>query len=219
MKFFTKGTIISLILFILVVLVSWYVYPILPERVISHWGPSGEADGTMGKFWGTFLLPLLMGIMFLVMIIVPRFDPKKKNIETVRGAYDSFLVLLMVFFSILQGFILGVNLGFTIDPARFFPFLFGVLFISIGFILEKLKQNWTIGIRTPWTLSSEVVWNKTHILGGKVFKIAGVLACLGVILPQYSFLVFLIPLIIGVVVIFIYSYRLYKKEQNEIIQK
>ena len=101
-----------------------------------------------------------------------------------------------------------------IDPTRVFPFLFGFLFIGLGFLIERVKQNWTIGIRNPWTLSSEVVWDKTHKVGGKVFKIVGVVACLGIIFPTISFLVFLIPLILGVAGLFVYSYRLYKREKK-----
>ncbi|RJQ30082.1 SdpI family protein [Candidatus Parcubacteria bacterium] len=214
MKIFTRGINISIALIIMSVLLGVYVYPILPETMVSHWGPYGEANGTMGKFWGTFLMPLIMAIVFLIMAIVPRFDPKKRNIEDVRGAYDALLILLTVFFFVLYSFILGTNLGLSLNPPQFFPFIFGALFFSLGFILERLKQNWTIGIRTPWTLSSETVWKKTHVLGGKIFKISGILACLGVIFSNVSFLFFLVPLLVGIIVIFIYSYLLYKKEEK-----
>lgn len=215
MKLFTKGTIISLILLALTILVSLYVYPLLPNQMISHWGPHGEANGFMGKFWGTFLLPIIMLVVLVMMVVIPRIDPKKRNIETVRGAYDAFLVLLMAFFLVIQKFILGVNLGFQIHPAKFFSFTFGIFFVGIGFIIERLRQNWTIGIRTPWTLSNEVVWNKTHKVGGLMFKIVGIIACLGIVFPSLSFFILLIPLIVGVIFLFFYSYRIYKKEEKK----
>lgn len=213
MKIFTKGTIISLVIIVVTFIVSAYFFPILPERIASHWNEMGEVNGYMSKFWGTFLIPILMIVFLFIFLVVPRMDPKQKNIEEVRGAYDAFLVSLFIFFGVIQGFILAANLGSGISANRVFPVAIGFLLIVLGFIFEKLKQNWTIGIRTPWTLSSEVVWNKTHALGGKVFKIIGIIACLGAAFSQYAVWFFLSPIILGIIIIFVYSYRIYKKEQ------
>lgn len=215
MKIFTKGVMISLGIIILSLIVGVYFYPVLPEKIASHWGAMGEVNGYMSKLWGVLFVPIVLLVLLLILVIIPRFDPKKEVIEKMRGIYDAFLVLLSSFFFLLQLFIIGTNLVAWIDPARVFPFLFGFLFIGLGFLIEKVKQNWTIGIRNPWTLSSEVVWDRTHKLGGKIFKIVGVVACLGIVFPTISFLVFLIPLFLGVVGLFIYSYRLFKKEKGK----
>ena len=215
MKIFTKGVAISLGIIVLSLLVGVYFYPVLPDKIASHWGAMGEVNGYMPKLWGVLFVPIILLVLLIILVMVPRFDPKKEVIEKMRGVYDAFLVLLCSFFFLLQLFIIGTNLVTWIDPARVFPFLFGFLFIGLGFLIERVKQNWTMGIRNPWTLSSEMVWDKTHKLGGKVFKIVGVVACLGVVFPTVSFLVFLIPLILGIIGLFIYSYQLFKKEKNE----
>ncbi len=79
-------------------------------------------------------------------------------------------------------------------------------------MMEKARQNWFIGVRTPWTLSSEVVWDKTNRLAGKLFKGAGVLAALGVIFPEYAILLILVPVILAAIYPVIYSYREYQLE-------
>ncbi|MFA5870658.1 MAG: DUF1648 domain-containing protein [Candidatus Paceibacterota bacterium] len=214
MKLFTKGVVISLGIVVLSLLFGVYFYPILPDQIASHWGAMGEVNGYMSKLWGILFIPILLFVLLSILVMVPRFDPKKEAIEKMTGIYDAFLILLSSFFFLLQLFIVGSNLVTGIDPARIFPFLFGLLFIGLGFLIERVKQNWTIGIRNPWTLSSEAVWDKTHKAGGKVFKIVGVIACFGIVFPTISFLVFLIPLIAGVVGLFIYSYQLYKREKK-----
>jgi len=215
MKLFTKGVAVSLGIIVLALFVGAYFYPILPDQIASHWNAMGEVNGYMSKLWGILFIPIILFVLLSILVVVPRFDPKKEAIEKMRGIYDAFLILLSSFFFLLQLFIVGSNLVAWIDPARVFSFLFGFLFIGLGFLIERVKQNWTIGIRNPWTLSNEVVWDKTHKLGGRVFKIVGVIACLGIVFPTISFLVFLIPLLFGVIGLFVYSYQLFKKEKTK----
>jgi uncharacterized membrane protein len=90
----------------------------------------------------------------------------------------------------------------------------GLLFYYTGVLCEKSKRNWFIGIRTPWTLSSDKVWEKTHKIGGKLFKIAGIIAILGALTPEYAIILILIPVISAVGYTIAYSYFEYQKEVN-----
>jgi uncharacterized membrane protein len=103
------------------------------------------------------------------------------------------------------------NLGIKISPNITFPVAIGILFYYIGVMLEKAKRNYFIGIRTPWTLHDEEIWDKTHQLGGKLFKIGGVLSALGVLIPRYSvfFILAIFPFVLYPV---LYSYLLYREK-------
>jgi len=104
------------------------------------------------------------------------------------------------------------NLGIRISPNVIAPIGIGILFFYIGILCENAKRNWFIGIRTPWTLSSERVWEKTHKIGGKLFKIAGVIAFFGVFFQSYALFFILVPVISVAAYTIIYSYFEYQKE-------
>lgn len=107
------------------------------------------------------------------------------------------------------------NRGVEISPNVIFPIGLGLLFFYIGVLCENAKRNWFIGIRTPWTLSSEVVWGKTHKFAGKLFKIAGAVALTGVFFGRYAFLFILIPVALISVYTIIYSYIEFQRETKE----
>lgn len=104
------------------------------------------------------------------------------------------------------------NLGIKISPNVIVPIGIGILFFYIGILCENAKRNWFIGIRTPWTLSSERVWERTHKIGGKLFKIAGVIAFVGVFFQSYALFFILVPVISVAAYTIIYSYVEYQKE-------
>jgi len=91
----------------------------------------------------------------------------------------------------------------------------GFLFIYIGLILKHLKQNWFIGIRTPWSLSNEKVWNKTHKLGSKLFVISGIITLAGILFPPTFMILFiLVPILASSIWLIVYSYLIYRKEKK-----
>ncbi|MDD1698195.1 MAG: DUF1648 domain-containing protein [Methanoregula sp.] len=193
-------------------LVTITVYPTAPDRIVSHWDAAGEADGSMSKFWGLFLIPIIMTGFVALLAVLPRIDPHKKNYEKFRDYYDGFILLFALFLLAIQVQIILWSIGYQISPNITFPILIGMLFIYLGFLLEHAEQNWFVGIRTPWTLSSTTVWKKTHELGGKLFKIAGVISCLGVFAGVYALLFVLIPALIVAVITVAYSYYEFQKE-------
>jgi uncharacterized membrane protein len=105
-------------------------------------------------------------------------------------------------------------MGVKISPNLTFPLLFGMLFIYLGFLLEHAEPNWFVGIRTPWTLSSESVWKKTHRLGGKLFKIAGVICLLGVLFQDYAIWTIMVPILLVSFYVVVYSYIEFQKETH-----
>jgi uncharacterized membrane protein len=133
----------------------------MPEKMASHWNGKGQVDGYIPKFWGLFLMPLVYVGLALLFFAIPKIDPLKANIERFRKYYDGFIILLFVFLVSVDLQDILWNLGIKISPNVTFPIGLGLLFFYIGILCEHSKRNWFIGIRTPWTLSSEKVWDKT----------------------------------------------------------
>jgi uncharacterized membrane protein len=192
--------------------ISIYYYPQMPEKVASHWNAEGQVDGYMSKFWGLFLMPVISAGMLLLFILIPRIDPLKSNIQEFRKYYDGFVVLIMVFLFYLHLLTIFWNLGFAFNMIIFLSPAFAILFYYSGILIENAKRNWFIGIRTPWTLSSDKVWDKTHKLGGKLFRIVGILALFAIFFESYAILVIVVPVIIVSIYTVVYSYFEYQKE-------
>jgi len=193
-------------------LLSIYAYPYLPEMVASHWNTKGEVDGYLPRFWGAFLVPTIMVGLYLLVVSVPKIDPLKANIMQFIKYYYGLIVVVLVFMLVVHTQVTLWSLGYVISPNIVFPISIGVLFIYIGALLNKAKRNWFVGIRTPWTLSSDTVWAKTHKIGGRLFILAGLVSILGVLLPEYAFLFILLPVIAVTFYTVVYSYVAYQRD-------
>jgi uncharacterized membrane protein len=187
----------------------------LPEQMASHWNINDQVDGYMSRFWGVFMMPLITLGMFVLFLVIPSIDPLKANIAQFRGAFNLFVVLIAAFMIYIYGLTLAWNLGYNTSfkmSTSLLPVL-GLLFIFIGFMLRQAKRNFFIGIRTPWTLSSDSVWDKTHKLGAILFMLSGALAFIGSFIGgMIAFWLFFAPLMGSTIFLVIYSYILYKQE-------
>lgn len=192
-------------------LVAIFLWPRLPEQMASHWNFAGEVDGYMPKIWGVLLVPGIQTLLLGLFAILPNLEPKKENLQKFRGYFDIFVILLMLFISYVGGLTFAWNLGARFDFGQTLLPALAILFFYIGILLSKAKQNWFVGIRTPWTLSSEIVWDKTHNLGGRLFKIAAVISLFGIFFKEAAFLFFLIPILVAAIYSVVYSYLEYQK--------
>ena len=168
----------------------------------------------MPKFWGVFLLPLITLAMLVLFLFVPSIDPLKANIALFREGFNVFIVLMVAFMLYIYGLSLAWSLGYTNFKmsGAMLPAV-GLLFILIGFLLRKAKRNFFIGIRTPWTLSSDTVWNETHRIGGVLFMLSGALAFLGGLFGgPTAFWMMFAPIIGSTLFLLVYSYVLYQRE-------
>ena len=193
-------------------LLGAYLYPIIPERMATHWDASGSVNGYLPKLWGLFLMPVISTVLFLVFLVIPRIDPLKENIAKFRAYYDLFILLLFGFLFYIYLLTIFWNLGYRFNIIQLMAPAIGLLIFYAGVMTENAKQNWFIGVRTPWTLSSEGVWNKTNRQAGKLFKAAGVLAALGAAFPEHAIWFILVPVILVGVYPLIYSYQEYRRE-------
>lgn len=200
------------------ILLSWgaglFYYNDLPAVMAGHWDASGTVNGTIGKFWGVTLLPLLMLIILCTLMLVPRIDPLRRNFHVFRARYNVLATLLMLFFTAVQIAMLAVNLGARFNILIVIMPLIGILFFYIGTLLPHTKRNFFIGIRTPWTVTSDIVWDKTNRLAGVLFKVLGVLAVLTVFAPGYALLAFIVPAAVVAIGLVLYSYAAYREIEH-----
>ncbi len=207
-----KGNLISLIFIALMLLLGTLAYPHLPEQIPSHWNMRGEVDGYSGRAFGTYGMPLIILGLLLMFHFLPMIDPRHKNYDQFKKPYQvlkiSVLALMTMLYVISMLYALGVplNISFLVNIS------IGFLFILIGNYLGKVKHNYFVGVKTPWTLASEDVWKKTHRLAGPLMAIAGALFVLGAFIDHPAF--YFIPIggiLLAAFVPMIYSYLLYKK--------
>ena len=210
----TKGEMAVFAIALAAFIVGACFYPYLPERMASHWNARGEVEGYMSKAWGTFLMPIvILGLGLLFMVIV-RIDPLKANIAKFRKYYDGFIILFSVFLFCLNLWMLLWNVGYKFSAKVIIIVLtigVGLLIFYTGILCENAKRNWFIGIRTPWTLSSDLVWDKTHKVGAKLFKAMGIIILAGVFWPGYLCWFIIVPTVLVSVFLIVYSYVVYQK--------
>ncbi|MGA2122122.1 MAG: SdpI family protein [Methanoregula sp.] len=207
--------ILPAIILVLVVtaVMTLIVYPMMPDVVASHWNTVGDVNGTLPKFWGLILIPLLMCVFCALLAVLPRIDPLRDNYRKFQDYYDGFILVFAAFLFFVQLEIILWGLGIRLSPNLTMPVMIGILFIYIGFLLEHAEPNWFVGIRTPWTLSSDSVWRKTHTVGAKLFKLAGVVSMIGTLAGMYAWVFILIPAVAVACYSIVYSYVEFRKEQ------
>jgi uncharacterized membrane protein len=209
-----KGEIISLGIILLFFAVGASLYPSMPEMMASHWNIQGEVDGYMPKLWGLFLMPIVSLALFLLLIFIPRLDPLKANVAKFRKYFDNFVAIVVLFLFYLYLLVIFWNKGARFEMIQFLAPAFAVLFYYAGVLTERAKRNWFIGIRTPWTLSNDKVWGKTHELGGRLFKTSGTLALLGIVFPVYAIWFVLAPVLFTAIYTVSYSYFEYRRQTD-----
>ena len=210
----TRTTIfVTIFLIAFAVTFSIAVFDRLPDQMASHWNTANQVDGYISRFWGAFLMPIMtVGILVLFMII-PSIDPLKANIAQFREYFNTFITLIAAFMVYMHILTMLWNLGYNqFNMGTAMMPAMGLLFVFAGVMMRKAKRNFFIGIRTPWTLSSDRVWDETHRLGSTLFIVSGLLALLGAVFEAYAIWLILIPVLGSTIFLLVYSYVLYQRE-------
>lgn len=209
-----KTEILPILLIIFSIVSSLYLFQLMPEEIPVHWNFEGQVDRLGDSSSHILIINLVLIGMYLLFIFLPCADPNKKRYIEFKKIYHIFKNILLLFMTSIF-FLTNLSaIGYNINISIYVPLFVGILFIIIGNYMAKIKMNWFMGIRTPWTLSSEEVWNKTHRLGGKLFILSGLLIAITGLLPQnYRISVFILA--IGLILIGSIggSYFIYKKHQ------
>lgn len=205
-----RADIISLLFVFSAIAVAAILYPSLPEQIPTHWNAQGEVDGYMKKPGGVIIMPAMAVFTFVIMKLIPVISPKGFRIDKFSDVFGVLQVTLVGFMSIVAILVMMEARGLDVRINEMIIAGTGLLFVIIGNYLGRVRKNFFIGIRTPWTLASDEVWNRTHRIGGRLFILSGVIIWIGAILRLP--LTWTVGVAVGLVLIpVVYSYFLYRK--------
>lgn len=204
-----KLNIISAIVVVIMFISAALSYSSLPAKIASHWNVAGEVNGYMSSVW-IFLVPVISLLLLLLFIYLPRLDPLRDNYKYFQKYYNGLILMITLFFLYIFLITLAWNLGYKVNIMLLLVPALAILFFYTGIMIQHTRRNWFVGIRTPWTISSDIVWNKTHRLGGLLFKISAVISLIGLIFPVYAIWFIVIPIVLSAIFSLIYSYFLFR---------
>lgn len=203
---------IPIILIITSVIISIVAYPFMPDQVPTHWNMQGEVDDYSSRLFNAVLMPGIIIFIYITLIVTPKIDPKKDNYQKFTGMYFIIMVATILILIAIQIITTLVALGYDINIPIIISELVGVLFIVVGNYLPRARQNFFVGVKTPWTLMNEVVWDKTHRLSSKVFVLAGIVFMISVFLPiAVQVYVIIATIALLVIIPIVSSYIFYKQ--------
>ena len=201
---------------LLATLIAWKFLPAeIPVRWNSY-GPTGFVDNSL--IWLFASLGIVMAVSFT---ILPLIDPNGKNYQRFMGYYETFTLVVVGFCALLTGIILSESFRpGQLEVGQLIVSMVGLLFLVIGNLMPKLKKNYFIGIRNPWTLSDADIWNRTHRLGGILFFVFGLSVTLWTLMPVWPWLIYLVSVLAFLAAIFVpylYSYYCFRQKKKKAV--
>ncbi len=192
------------------------VYRRLPDTMAVHWDLDGNPNGWMPRAVGAAFGPAFLVLLWVLLRTVPRIDPRAENYARFSEAYEVIVASVLVLILVTHGIVLAVALGYQVAVSRLVPALVGALFVVIGNVMPRMRPNWWFGVRTPWTLSNDRVWARTHRLAGFSMTAAGlVMIASAFVLPARLGLPVLIAATVAATIgPVVYSYLTWKREQH-----
>ena len=188
-------------------------YPRLPNPVPTHWNAAGQPNGYSSPLVGAFLFPLIMLGIYMMFIVLPKIDPRGRNYERFGETYVFLRNLIVLYLAFVDGMSLFAIFqpGHTLNSAWMMVGI-GFLFAAMGNYMPRVRPNWFVGIRTPWTLSSDEVWRATHRLGGQVMFVGGIaIVVVGILLPSLGLATVMAAAAALALIPTVYSYLLYRR--------
>lgn len=202
-----------LLLVVVSIAVSVIAYPRLPARVPTHWGVNGQPNGYSSRGFATLFFPALVLAIWGVLRWLPAIDPRRANYAKMQGSYDLVVNAALTIVLVSQIGSMAAALGMHVAIERVIPAAIGVMLVVIGNVLPRARPNWWFGIRTPWTLSNDRVWERTHRIGGQLMVAAGVLIVAASFLPPLFALPAIVVLGAGSsLAAVVYSYFAWREE-------
>lgn len=205
----------GLVLIVAMLGLAAWAFPRLPEQVPSHWDASGEVDGWSGR-WIVLLNPAIALFTWLLMPLLRRIDPRTENYAQFEPTFNLIVNVIVAFLAVVQVLMIGAALGWPIPAVDVMMMIgLGIMLLVLGNYLPRVRSNWWMGIRTPWTLSSERVWRSTHRLAGRTFVAGGLLLLAGTLLPvSLRFYAMLVAIGLSALVPAVWSYVEWRRERR-----
>ncbi|MEW8997650.1 MAG: SdpI family protein [Thermoanaerobacter sp.] len=199
---------------ILIWIFTFAIFGRLPDKIPMHWNISGQVD-RFGSKNEIFILPSTITIIYFVMLFIPLIDPKRANYGKFAEAYRIVRAVVVIIFMAVYFASTYSALGYRIDMNRIGNFIIPFMLIGFGSVMGKLRHNYFVGIRTPWTLADEEVWNVTHQVASKIWLIAGIIGLFASFFKGTWVTVFMFAiLMIAVIVPIVYSYMIFKNKEK-----
>jgi len=206
----------GLVVAVLAAAVSVWAYARLPETVATHWNLQGTPDGYSSRLWAAAVMPLVTLCLTGLFNVLPKMDPRRENYAQFLDSYWLIANAVLTFSGLAHVLILANGMGYTVQVDRLIPVGLGLLFTFLGNYLTRVEPNWFVGVRTPWTLSSDTVWRKVHRTAGWLFVIAGLVIATGAFAPRRAFVPLFITAIVAAAGIpVVQSYILWRREQHD----
>lgn len=172
---FKRSLLVSLVFFVIAVVVAVWLYPRLPNQVPTHWNYDGQVNGSMPRFWGAAMPALMILGLAVLTWLLPVISPRRFEIKPFAHVYVMLMLAIQGLMLVLGLATLLFAVGYPVAMPKVAMLGTGALFLILGNYMGKLRKNFFIGIRMPWTLASDAVWERTHRLGGWLFMLAGLL--------------------------------------------
>jgi uncharacterized membrane protein len=196
-------------LLVLMLGVTIHGYTQIEGDIAIHFDSSNQPDSTMEKLPGLLLLPLVSIAVLALFKLLPSIDPLKENVENFKPAFKWLAVAITAFMAYIQALIVIWNLGVFFDISKAVIPALAAGFYAVGLVMEKARRNWFIGLRTPWTLSSDEVWDRTHQKIAPWFKLAAFFSFGGLFFPDRVLEFVVLPVVLVSVAGVVYSYKIY----------
>jgi uncharacterized membrane protein len=215
--------IVSVVCLVLMFGLSAYAWIRLPPDAQTpvHWNLSGEVDGYASKTFALLFVPVLTVGLVVLLSLIPRLDPRRTNLYRSSTPYQVICSAVVVLMLVVHAGTILIALGAPLDLTVVIGVGVGALLFVIGTQLGNTRSNWFMGVRTPWTLESELSWRKTHHLAGRLFMaiglISGAVAVFGP--PELYFWVLLLSLLGGIVWIIRYSYVVWRDDPDRVVHR
>ncbi len=188
-----------------------------PDQIPIHWNVKGEVDDWGSKWLGLLIGPTVATSIYVLMLFLPRLDPAKRNYQRFAGAYYALRLAILLMMAAIHAIVVVAALGIDVNVGLWIMLGVGALFVVIGWIMADIEPNWFVGVRTPWTLTSELSWKKTHRLARWVFMLAGSLfAIAGIYQQPWAMFVAIGAMVAGVLWLLVYSYIVWKHDPDRI---
>ena len=204
---------LKLLIIVWMVIFWWFMYSKLPEMIPTHWNIQWVADDFWPKKVSLFMIPVITFFMLLMFQVLPKFDPKKENYPKFEKAYEAFQFAIIWFFAYLYVFTTFAAI-YNLDINKFIFIWMWALFAILWNYMWKIRRNYFVWIRLPWTLEDDEIWNKTHRFWGKAFILSGIVLILSWIFSFNFPILVLISIFGSIFVTMIYSYLEFRKAKK-----
>jgi uncharacterized membrane protein len=208
----------AVVLVAMLLVAAWGLVQVGPEaQVPIHWGPSGEPDEYAAAWISFLVMPVLAGAMIALFAVIPRIEPRRANLQRSGPAYRTTAVAVILLLGAVQVAIVLAGVTGSFPVSTLVSIGIGVLFIVLGNVLTTVRPTFMFGVRTPWTLTSDLSWDRTHRVVGRLFVLLGVLLVV-VSIPgrmELVLAVMLASIALILVIAFGYSYRVWKTDPDK----